>query len=160
MKIAPCTAADIAELTDLFIEMEEYYFEKDVVSYQQMHSFIKDKVFSSYSGVTLIGARSQGELVGFATFTLMYPGPLCTGQAYMKELFVSERARGQGAGKSLIKFIAALAVEQGCSRLDWTAEKSNPNAGKFYLSLGAALLEDKQYFRLSDQTLHQFAQQD
>lgn len=157
MEIAICGVADVPELASLFVEMENYYFGHGVVSYDDMSTYLADKVFSTYSGVTVVGARKNGVLVGFATFTLMFPAPLCSGQAFMKELFTSEIARGQGVGKSLIRFIANFAIKHGCSRLDWTAEKSNPKAGAFYLSLGAALIEEKQYFRLEGRDLEKFS---
>ncbi|MDN0031266.1 MULTISPECIES: GNAT family N-acetyltransferase [Serratia] len=95
--------------------------------------------------------------MGFATFSLLFPAPRCSGQAFMKELFTSEKARGRGVGRALIQFIATFALEHGCSRLDWTAEASNPKAGEFYLSIGASLIEDKQYFRMEGKDLKAFA---
>jgi hypothetical protein len=56
-------------------------------------------------------------------------------------------------------FIAAFAIEHGCTRFDWTAETTNPKAAEFYSSLGASLLEEKQYFRLDHQNLVTFAMQ-
>lgn len=157
MDIAICGVADVPELASLFVEMEDYYFGRGVVSYEDMSAYLAEKVFSAYSGVTVVGARKNGVLVGFSTFSLMFPAPLCSGQAFMKELFTSEVVRGQGVGKSLIRFIAHFALKHGCSRLDWTAEKSNPKAGAFYLSLGAALIEEKQYFRLEGKDLETFS---
>ncbi|WP_074388755.1 GNAT family N-acetyltransferase [Mangrovibacter phragmitis] len=75
----------------------------------------------------------------------------------MKDLFTSAAVRGQGVGKSLMQFIAAFAIEHGCTRFDWTAETTNPKAAEFYLSLGASLIEEKQYFRLDHQRLATFA---
>ena len=71
--------------------------------------------------------------------------------------FTSEKAGGRGVGRALIQFIATFALEHGCSRLDWTAEASNPKAGEFYLSIGASLIEDKQYFRMEGKDLKAFA---
>jgi len=157
VEIVICGAADVPVLATLFVEMEDYYFGHGAVSDEEMRAYLADKVFSSCSGVTVVGARKNGAFVGFATFTLMFPAPLCSGQAFMKELFISEHARGQGVGRSLIRFIADVALKHGCSRLDWTADKSNPKAARFYLSLGATLLEEKQYFRLEGDGLGKFA---
>jgi len=76
-------------------------------------SYLTNSIFSAYSGVTVLGAWKDGALVGFATFTLMFPAPKFSGQAYMKDLFTSAAVRGQEVGKSLMRFIAALAVEHG-----------------------------------------------
>jgi len=119
--------------------------------------YLTEKVFSTYSGVTVLGARLDGWFAGFATFTLMFPAPRCSGQAFMKDLFTLETARGKWVGTVLIKFIAEFALQQGCTRLDWTAEKSNPKAGEFYFSIGASLIEEKQYFRLESESLKRMA---
>lgn len=156
MEIAICDTTDIPGLATLFVEMESYYFGEGSVNYEEMQRYLSEKVFSAHSGVTIIGVRKEGKLVGFATFSLLFPAPRCSGQAFMKELFISETARGNGIGRALIQFIATFALEHGCSRLDWTAEKSNPKAGDFYLSLGASLIEEKQYFRLEDNDLKAF----
>jgi GNAT superfamily N-acetyltransferase len=157
MKIEVCDVSDIPELARVFVEMESYYFGNEAASYDEMLSYLTHRVFSAYSGVTVLGAWINGTLVGFATFTLMFPAPKCSGQAYMKDLFTSAAVRGQGVGKSLMQFIAAFAIEHGCTRFDWTAETTNPKAAEFYLSLGASLIEEKQYFRLDHQRLATFA---
>ncbi|MEN4834217.1 GNAT family N-acetyltransferase [Pantoea vagans] len=159
MKITICEASDIPELARVFVEMESYYFGSEAATYDEMFSYLTHKVFSVYSGVTVLGAWKNGTLVGFATFTLMFPAPKCSDQAYMKDLFTSAAVRGQGVGKSLMRFIAAFAIEHGCTRFDWTAETTNPKAAEFYLSLGASQLKEKQYFRLDHQSLVTFAMQ-
>ena len=160
MKIKICDSSDIPALAKIFVEMDTYYFGSESASYDEMLSYLTHRVFSVYSGVTVLGAWKNGSLVGFATFTIMFPAPKCSGQAYMKDLFTSAAVRGQGVGKSLMRFIAAFAVEHGCTRFDWTAETTNPKAAEFYLSLGASLIEEKQYFRLDHQDLATFAKLD
>ncbi len=157
MKIERCSLADAQALTGLFVEMEDYYFGTGSVSPQEMLVYLRERVLSPDSSMRIIAARQAHALVGFASFTVVHPGPRRTGQAYMKELFVSHQARGLGAGRALMRFIAEVALAQGCSRLDWTAERSNPRAGAFYQSLGASLIEDKQYFRFEGDALQRFA---
>lgn len=87
MKIAICDASDIPELARVFVEMETYYFGSEAASYDEMFSYLTQKVFSAYSGVSVLGAWKNGTLVGFATFTLMFPAPKCSGQAYYERSF-------------------------------------------------------------------------
>ncbi|PQK69591.1 GNAT family N-acetyltransferase [Pantoea ananatis] len=157
MDIRMCNKADCEELTEIFSEMEIYYFGRQQSSTEEISSYIANKVFSEFSGVTVLGAWIEGSLVGFATFTLMYPAPNCSGQLYMKDLFTSETARGKGVGTALMRFLARFAVGHGCNRFDWTAETTNPCATKFYLSLGASEVREKKYFRIEFETLINFA---
>jgi Acetyltransferase (GNAT) family. len=51
----------------------------------------------------VIAAFDHDEVLGFATYIIMFPAPKLSGQMYMKDLFVSSSARGKGIGLQLIK---------------------------------------------------------
>jgi RimJ/RimL family protein N-acetyltransferase len=40
-----------------------------------------------------------------------------------------------------------IAAEQGCSRVEWTTDTSNPGAQQFYESLGVSPLPAKIFYR-------------
>ena len=75
----------------------------------------------------------------------------------MKDLFTVAEARGRGVGKVLMRFLARLAVERGCVRLDWTAETDNAAALSFYDRLGARRVTEKVYYRFDGEALAAFA---
>jgi GNAT superfamily N-acetyltransferase len=102
-------------------------------------------------------AEQDGHAVGLATFAVLYPAPGLGGQLFMKDLFTLAEARGQGVGQTLMRFLAQLAVERRCVRLDWTAETDNPGALAFYDRLGAARVAEKVYYRCEGETLRQLA---
>ncbi|WP_341275061.1 GNAT family N-acetyltransferase [Pantoea agglomerans] len=157
MEIRMCNKEDSGELTKIFSEMELYYFGSQQSCVDEVSSYIVNKVFSEFSGVNVLGAWIEDSLVGFATFTLMYPAPNCSGQLYMKDLFTSEKARGKRVGTTLMRFIARFAIDHGCKRFDWTAETTNPGATDFYLSVGASEVREKKYFRLEGEALIKFS---
>ncbi|WP_417636330.1 GNAT family N-acetyltransferase, partial [Citrobacter freundii] len=61
------------------------------------------------------------------------------GQLHVKELYISQNERGKGTGKSMMRFIAKLALENECQSINWNAEKSNAGANRFYQSLGGRI---------------------
>ena len=68
--------------------------------------------------------RIDGRPAGFATWNLAFPA----GQGMslvMKELFVTEAARGSGLGRALLAALAQEAAAQGCTRLDWATDGDN-----------------------------------
>lgn len=158
MIITNVTRDHYLDLLPIFLELETFYFKENAASEKALSVYLKDKVFSTWSGVKVIAAYERKEVVGFATFTVMYPAPNLAGQLYMKDLFVSSRARGKGVGIKLMQYLAKLALKQECNRFDWTAESTNPNAGDFYQSIGATLIEEKQYYRFEGKQLRLFAQ--
>ncbi|WP_028670858.1 GNAT family N-acetyltransferase [Saccharospirillum impatiens] len=158
MKIIAVSKSRCLDLLPLFIELEKYYFKEQAASDNELKSYLEERVFSEQSGVKAIAAYEGSQVLGFATFTIMYPAPKLSGQMYMKDLFISSKARGQGIGVSLMKHLAKLARDNGCYRLDWTAESTNPDAGNFYQSIGAMQVQEKEYYRFEGSALVSFAQ--
>lgn len=157
MEIIFIDKSTVLDLVDIFEELEHYYFKEQAASRAEIEDYLRNGLCAPHSGVQTIAALSNQQVLGFATFSILYPAPKLSGQAFMKDLFTRRSARGKGVGTQLIKFIAQYAIDHGCRRLDWTAESTNPVAGKFYTSLGADGIREKQYFRLSDQKLVDFA---
>ena len=75
----------------------------------------------------------------------------------LEDLFVSPAARGAGLGKALLTHLAALAVERGCARLEWSVLDWNEPSIKFYESLGAIAREEWTIFRLTGGALTKVA---
>ena len=62
---------------------------------------------------------------------------LCKPGIYLEDLFVLEEHRGKGFGKVLLTYLAKLAVEKNCGRLEWAVLDWNEPSIEFYKSLGA-----------------------
>ncbi len=159
LSVRPADASDSAVVASMFAEDYAYYG-LDVPELSVIKAHI-DRVISSESAqsVILVG-RLGDDVVGFATYAIMYPAPGPSGQLYMKELFIRDAHRGQGLGRQFLKAIARVAVDAGCSRFDWTSETTNPKAVAFYEQIGAAMLEEKRYFRIDGDALTAFANED
>ncbi len=159
MQIKTIDKRNSHQLVALFCELEQYYFAAQAANADEIRAYFERGLFSADSGVKVVGAQVAGEILAFASYSLLYPAPRLSGQLYMKDLFVSQRARGQGLGKALMVHLANYALEKGCQRMDWTAESTNPKAGQFYQALGAQWVAEKQYFRFESDSLKQFAGQ-
>ena len=77
---------------------------------------------------------------------------------YLEDLFVEPACRGVGVGKALITYLAKLAVERDCGRLEWSVLDWNQPAIDFYQSLGAVMLHDWRINRVTGATLAQMAE--
>ncbi|GGP17373.1 GNAT family N-acetyltransferase [Nonomuraea glycinis] len=78
-----------------------------------------------------IGAHSDGKLVGIAHY-LFHPTFWSSDACYLQDLFVDEAARGQGAARALIEWVARAARERDASRLYWTTKQDNTGARILY----------------------------
>jgi GNAT superfamily N-acetyltransferase len=83
----------------------------------------------------------DGEPAGCALFHPRFSTWLGRPGLYLEDLYVVERARGQGVGRRLMARLAAIAVERGWGRIDFQVLHWNP-ARQFYRRLGMTHLED------------------
>ncbi len=117
---------------------------------------------------TLFGERAQAEVViaehdgraaGFALFFHNFSTFRGRRGLYLEDLFVRPEYRGFGIGKRLLAHLAALAVERGCARFEWSVLDWNAPAIGFYQSLGARVLDDWRVCRLDGEALARLAEQ-
>jgi len=118
---------------------------------------LEESLFGTYPGAEVLIAEWLGKPAGFALFFSNYSTFLARSGIYLEDLFVYPRFRGRGIGKRLLRNIAAIAVERGCGRLDWSVLDWNQPAIDLYLSLGARALTDWTQYRLAGESLVQLA---
>jgi len=99
----------------------------------------------------------EGEPVGFALFFHNFSTFLGRPGIYLEDLFVRPGFRGRGLGRRLLAWLAKLAVERGCGRLEWAVLDWNAPAVGFYRSLGAVAMDEWTVFRLTGPALEALA---
>ena len=151
LKIRPFAPDDSPRLVLLFREMQRHYG----VPVPQADE-IGASLEALPAGAEILVAEAE-VIMGFLAFSPTYPGPGLRPGLFMKELFVSERARGRGVGKALLRALARIALERGFARIDWTADRRNERLLRFYAELGAQAQEEKVFFRLSADALIEVA---
>lgn len=96
--------------------------------------------------------------VGFALFFHNFSTFLGKPGIYLEDLFVIEEYRGLGYGKTLLTYLAKLAMERECGRLEWAVLDWNEPSIEFYKSLGATLLNEWIVNRISGESLVNLAE--
>lgn len=116
---------------------------------------------------TLFGDKRYAEVViaeykqqaaGFALFFHNYSTFLAKPGIYLEDLFVLPDFRGKGLGKVLLSYLAKLAVERDCGRLEWSVLDWNQPAIDFYQAQGATMLHDWRINRVTGEKLKALAQ--
>ncbi len=105
----------------------------------------------------VILAVADGREVGFALFFHNFSTFLGRAGIYLEDLYVLPTHRGNGYGKALLKHLAAIAVERGCGRLEWSCLDWNQPSIDFYLSMGASPMTDWTVYRVTGDTLRHLA---
>ena len=102
-------------------------------------------------------AEPAGEVVGTALWFLNFSTWRGTHGIYLEDLYVQPGHRGRGLGQELLRTLAALCVERGYSRLEWSVLDWNTPSIDFYKAAGAVPLDGWTVFRLTDDALTDFA---
>ncbi|WP_206484516.1 GNAT family N-acetyltransferase [Thalassotalea sp. G2M2-11] len=119
---------------------------------------IKSSMFEAHSGVHGLICELDGEAIGFSVYFYNYSTWLAKPGLYLEDLYVSPQYRGRGAGVALLKRLASIAVERGCGRFEWSCLDWNTPSREFYEALGAEPQSEWIGYRMSGQTLIDFAQ--
>jgi ribosomal protein S18 acetylase RimI-like enzyme len=82
-------------------------------------------------GVFGLGARIDGQLVGFAHY-LYHTGTWTQSICYLQDLFTAPTARGRGVARALIDAVAGDARERGAARFYWLTQEQNAAARALY----------------------------
>lgn len=82
--------------------------------------------------VIFLARRSDGEALGFATVSFAPFAWTGSDVAFLQDLFVSESARGQGAGEALLKAIYADADARGVAQVYWMVDETDEKLQRFY----------------------------
>src|SRR3989475_10392728 len=88
---------------------------------------------------TLFRSRRGRTPTGFALYYFTYSTFLGRPTLSLEDLFVLAEARGNGAGRALLRALAKIAVRRGCGRMEWTVLDWNTPSIRFYRKLGAKL---------------------
>jgi GNAT superfamily N-acetyltransferase len=102
----------------------------------------------------------DGTPVGFALYFHNFSTFVGKPGIYLEDLFVRPEARGLGAGKRLLAWLARTALERGCARLDWAVLDWNEPSIGFYRGLGAVAQDEWTTYRVDGEALRRLALHD
>lgn len=137
-----CELAEYEELLDRVVATEED---------------LRRSLFGPRRFAEVILASVDETEVGFALFFHNYSTFLGRPGIYLEDLYVTPECRGRGVGRELLKYLARLAVERGCGRVEWAVLDWNESAIDFYKGIGAVPVDDWTIFRLTGEPLQHLA---
>jgi len=153
--LRPATADDVGLILDLIRQLADYekMVDEVVADEDQLHR----SLFGERQVAEVVIASYDGEPAGFALFFHNFSTFLGCPGIYVEDLFVIPALRGHGIGKVLLSYLARLAVERGCGRLEWWVLDWNEPAIRFYERLGAKPMDEWTVFRVADEALEDLA---
>ena len=134
MIVRRATPADVPAILRMIVALAVYEREPDAVKATEQS--LTESLFGQNAHIYAHVAELDGEVAGIAVWFLNYSTWTGRPGIYLEDLFVSEAARGTGAGKALFKALAQEAEARGCARIDWAVLDWNTRAMDFYRAIG------------------------
>lgn len=153
--IRPATGEDAGLVLGFIHELAEY--EKLAHEVEATESQLRENLFGDWPQAEVVIAEWKEKPVGFALFFHNFSTFRGVRGLYLEDLFVQVEHRGKGIGKALLRHLAAIAVERGCARFEWSVLDWNRPAIEFYEAMGARLMTDWRTCRIDDEALRALA---
>lgn len=138
-------------------------FIKELAAYEKMQDqveateqILEQSLFDTKAAEVIIG-EYEGAPVCFALFFHNMSTFVGRPGIYLEDLFVKPAYRGKGFGRVMLSYLAGLAVERGCGRVEWACLDWNEPSRRFYQGLGAVPMEEWTTFRLTQAALAKLA---
>ncbi len=166
LAIRPALPADVPVILRFIRELAEYEREADKVVATEA-DLLRDGFGLDAAGRAIepaapvrfqaLIAEWDGAAAGFALYFASYSTWVGHHGIRLEDLYVTPELRGKGIGRALLAALARIAVEEGCSRLEWDVLTWNESAIAVYRRLGATTQEQWRIMRLSGEALRSLA---
>jgi len=156
LRIERAREADIPLIFSFIKELAEYErLSHEVVATEAL---LRESLFGENVKAEVLIAYEMDQAVGFALFFHNFSTFVGRPGLYLEDLYVKPQARGRGIGRALLSFLARLAKERGCARLEWAVLDWNEPAIRFYRHLGAVPMDEWTVFRATGGALDRLAE--
>jgi len=139
-------------------------FIKKLAEYEQLsHEVVatvetlRETLFGEKAYAEVVIGEFEGVPAGYALFFHNFSTFTGRPGIYLEDIYINKEMRGKGFGKCLLAYIAKLAVERNCTRVDWSVLDWNEPSIQFYRSIGAIPMEAWTVQRLHGDALLNFA---
>jgi GNAT superfamily N-acetyltransferase len=153
--VRPIRPDDVPAVVALVRELADY--EKALHEARLTEEQLSAALFGDSPALFGHVAEDGGQVVGMALWFLNFSTWRGTHGIYLEDLYVSPAHRGSGLGRELLRTLAAVCVERGYSRLEWSVLDWNAPSIEFYKAAGAVPMDGWTVYRLTDDALTDFA---
>jgi GNAT superfamily N-acetyltransferase len=156
-EIKPATIEDVPLILDFIKALAKY--EKLAHEVVATEEILRETLFGKHAHAEVVIGYLDNKPVSFALFFHNFSTFLGRSGIYLEDLFVKPEARGLGIGQKKLAYLAKLAKERKCGRLEWWVLDWNESAINFYKKLGAIPMDEWTVFRVTGEALDKLAQQ-
>ncbi len=140
LKIRMAKEEDVPAILNYILALAEYEGLTDQI--KSTEESLKEALFVRHAAEALI-AELEGTPVGFAIWAYTFSTFTGKPTLFIDDAYVEERFRGMGIGSSIFAFLAGVACEKDCARMDWYCTLDNISGKEYYRRMGA---EEQDWF--------------
>ncbi len=156
LKLRAATPEDTPLILQFIRDLAEY--EKDPKAAVATEEDILRHAFSEHPLIHVVLADWDDQPAGFALYFFNFSTWQGKPGLYLEDLFVRPAYRGKGIGKALLKRLARIAVDSGCTRYVWQVLDWNEPSIQFYEAMGARQLKNWITCRVDGEALKRLAE--
>ena len=150
-QIQPATKADVPVILSFIKKLADYErLSHEVTATEES---LSDTLFGRRRTAEVAIGYFKRDAVCFTLFFHNYSTFLGRPGIYIEDLYVDEPFRRRGFGSALLRYVAGLANERRCGRLEWSVLDWNEPAIQFYEKLGATPMREWTVYRLTGDRL-------
>jgi len=146
---------DAALIVDFIRGLAEY--EKMLDKVKITEADIRKYVFEKKMIEVIIG-ECGGIPAGFVLFFHNFSTFLGRPGIFIEDIFVRPEFRGRGLGGMFFSFIAKIAVERDCGRMEWNCLDWNKPSIEFYKRRGASPMDEWTTYRVAGDGIKKLAE--
>lgn len=155
MNIRPAKETEAGLILNFIKQLAEY--EKCLDEVVADEATIYNSIFVE-KAAEVVFAEEDGVVIGFALFFHNFSTFVGRKGLYLEDLFIIPEKRGLGYGKAILKYLAKIAVERNCGRMEWICLDWNAPSLAFYRSIGAVPLDEWTVQRMTEDVVKGFAE--
>ena len=147
---------DVPLILEMIKELATY--EKLAEEVEATEESLEKSLFEQKAAKVLIG-EYKGKPVAFALYFYNFSTFVGKPGLYLEDVYVRKEMRGMGIGTLILSYLAKLAKEEGCERMDWIVLDWNKPSIEFYKRIGAKPQDQWRIFRVEDEAIGKLAEQ-
>jgi GNAT superfamily N-acetyltransferase len=155
VRIEPATIQDVPLILQFIKELAEY--EQLADACVATEEDLRVNLFEPNAVAHAVIAYAGNEPAGFALYFFSFSTFLARPGLYLEDLFVKPAWRKRGIGRALLAYLARVAVDRGCGRMEWSVLNWNELALSVYRGIGAQPMSDWTVQRLTGGALSSLA---
>lgn len=135
-QVEPAKKEDVSFILEMIQDLASFENAPDAVRISEQQ--LLEDGFGHHPLYQCLIIKSEKTKIGFCLYYFRYS--TWKGKSlYLEDLYIKPKFRGHGIGKSMMKYLAKIALDEKCGRFEWQVLDWNEPAINLYKSLGAEL---------------------